>query len=87
MVELWDEIIEVDEYISVTEGLSVGKNLQNEQQQSVINLREIELILRDAALRRANSVFTEVLSNLEEARPRCPSCGENMKKKEKEPSK
>jgi hypothetical protein len=87
ITELWDELIEVDEYISVTEKSDIGKKTQNEHQNTTINLREMELNLRDIALRRASGLLSEALSELEEVRPECPKCGESMKKKRNEPNK
>ena len=85
--QLWDELIEVDEYISVSERVEANKNPQNEQQHTTINLREMELNLRDVALRRASGLLSETLSKLDEVRPECQNCGEIMKKKINEPSK
>ena len=79
--QLWDELIEVDEYISVTEGEEASKKLENEQRNATVNLREMELNLRDAALRRASGLLCETLSNLDEVRPECPNCGDLMKKR------
>jgi DNA repair exonuclease SbcCD ATPase subunit len=83
MAQLCDELTEVNEYISAVEKADSGKKTQTEQ---TINLREIELNFRDAALRRASVLLSETLTSMEEIRPECPNCGENMKKKESEPS-
>ena len=85
--QLWDELIEVDEYISVTEVAEASKKPQTEQQNATVNLREMELNLRDAALRRASGLLSETLSKLEEVRPECQNCGDFMKKKKNEPNK
>jgi len=87
ITQLWDELIEVDEYITVTEGGEPSKKPQSKQQNAMVNLREMELNLRDAALRRASGLLSETLSNLDEVRPECPNCGDLMKKKKNEPNK
>jgi hypothetical protein len=85
VAQLWDELIEVEEYISVIKA-KTDKKPQLEPQDTTINLRKMELNLRDAALRRASKLFSETLSALEEVRPECPNCGEIMKKKINEPN-
>lgn len=84
IAQLCDELTEVNEYITMAGKTDSDKKTQAEQ---TINLRELELNLRDAALRRASGLLSETLSSMEEIRPECPNCGENMKKKGNEPSK
>jgi hypothetical protein len=85
--QLWDELLEVDEYIAVVRSTGIGEKIQAGQHSPTINLHEVEINLRDAALRRASRLFSETLSELEEVRPECPNCGEIMKKKISESSK
>jgi hypothetical protein len=48
-----------------------------------VTTRELEINLRDAALRHASKLFTEALSGLHETRPECLNCGNIMVNKGK----
>jgi len=82
IAQLCDELTEVNEYIAV-----VGEARDSKKTGQTMNLHELELNFRDSALRRGSVLLSETLTRMEEIRPECPNCGENMKKKGNEQSK
>jgi len=90
IAQMWDELMEVNEYISVIEESDkVKKNLQQTTSELAAtgafkNVRQLEIKIRDIAHRRASKLLGETLSAIDDTiRPECSYCGEIMTCKEK----